>query len=431
MVVVAAVVLVPVGPALATTPPPAADDDTAVDAATTTSTVAGGVETTITVSDEVGYRDALAAASGDPSGPHTLVLEGDIVLGQCCAPGDDPRYDGSADLVIDGGGHVLDAGGSSRLLAVIAPSGTTVTIRDLALRNGRAAHDGGAVLVEGGAALSFEGVVVAESVAYSGDGGGVASDGTVAVVGSTFAGNHAVAGDGGAIHAARAFPVEGSTFTGNSARGGGALAVDDGAALRNVTITGNDGGHHGGGGLLATGRADVILIEATVAGNRAPRGANIDVGDPDPTVVATALADAGGGGTNCRGDAPIAAVDSFSDDASCGTRGWAGTDGADARLGPLADNGGPTETMLPAPDSPLVDAIDPLAFWGGPTIACTTWPDQRGVERPRDGNGVPETGGRTHGPFGPVDVWCDVGAVERDAPPGAPAPVVAAPRFTG
>lgn len=281
--------------------------------------------------------------------------------------------------------------------------------------------------IRGGAGLTVEEATLVGNVT-GGDGGAVAVEGNVSSADSTFTDN-AAGGAGGAIHARSAFALESSTFAGNTAAAGGALAVDGTIAMRNVTVTGN-AAEQRGGGVVARDAEEVILVYATLAGNRAPSAANLDVDDPDPIVLGSALADPLGGGANCGAPTPSATA-SFSDDPSCGTRGWAGTEGADARLGPLADNGGATPTMLPAPDSPLVDAIDPLAFWGGPTIACTTWDDQRGVERPRDGNGVPETGGRTHGPYGPADVWCDIGAVEREAPPPPPAPVAVTPRFTG
>jgi subtilisin family serine protease len=62
----------------------------------------------------------------------------------------------------------------------------------------------------------------------------------------------------------------------------------------------------------------------------------------------------------------------------------------DPKLGPLADNGGPTKTHLPAADSPAIDA----------GIAGAPVKDQRGVDRPKDGdnNGTPAV---------------DIGAVER------------------
>ncbi|MDZ7732898.1 MAG: choice-of-anchor Q domain-containing protein [Acidimicrobiia bacterium] len=60
-------------------------------------------------------------------------------------------------------------------------------------------------------------------------------------------------------------------------------------------------------------------------------------------------------------------------------------------LGPLADNGGGTETHLPGASSPLVDAIP-----DGTTGLCdgTYALDQRGVSRP-------------------TGAGCDTGSVER------------------
>src|SRR5690606_9614127 len=78
-------------------------------------------------------------------------------------------------------------------------------------------------------------------------------------------------------------------------------------------------------------------------------------------------------------------------DGTCGFVG-AGDSTGPADLGALADNGGPTETMLPEPGSPLLDAI--------PAAACPddVVMDQRGVARPQG--------------FG-----CDIGAVEVEVAP--------------
>ena len=71
----------------------------------------------------------------------------------------------------------------------------------------------------------------------------------------------------------------------------------------------------------------------------------------------------------------------------------------DPKLGPLADNGGPTSTLLPAADSPLVDAgtCDTDAFTGSD---LTT--DGRGL--PRFVDGAPGTNASGDN--------CDIGAVE-------------------
>jgi len=85
-----------------------------------------------------------------------------------------------------------------------------------------------------------------------------------------------------------------------------------------------------------------------------------------------------------------------------------------------ADNGGTTQTRLPQPGSPLIDAIPNASCQTGGASGITT--DQRGLPRP--GAGSPA---------------CDIGAVEVQPPvPSAPtavviAPtaVVIAPRFAG
>jgi hypothetical protein len=87
----------------------------------------------------------------------------------------------------------------------------------------------------------------------------------------------------------------------------------------------------------------------------------------------------------------------------------------DPKLGPLANNGGPTQTRLPQTGSPLIDAIPTGSCQADGASGITA--DQRGVSRPQ----------------GP---GCDIGAVEVEvAGPAAPvapaAPVQAVVRFTG
>jgi hypothetical protein len=62
----------------------------------------------------------------------------------------------------------------------------------------------------------------------------------------------------------------------------------------------------------------------------------------------------------------------------------------DPLLGPLADNGGPTQSHLPGPTSPAIDAVP-----SGTTGLCPgLGTDQRGVARP-------------------AGAACDIGAVEQ------------------
>src|SRR5690606_4514314 len=59
--------------------------------------------------------------------------------------------------------------------------------------------------------------------------------------------------------------------------------------------------------------------------------------------------------------------------------------GLDPQLGPLQDNGGPTETRVPLDGSPVIDSADP-AFAPSPDF------DQRGAGFPRVVNGVADKG---------------------------------------
>ena len=73
--------------------------------------------------------------------------------------------------------------------------------------------------------------------------------------------------------------------------------------------------------------------------------------------------------------------------------------GQDPQLAPLADNGGSTPTLLPAPTSPVVDR----GISGGFTA------DQRGFARIFDATQLPNAGGGGDG--------ADIGSVEITLPP--------------
>jgi hypothetical protein len=83
------------------------------------------------------------------------------------------------------------------------------------------------------------------------------------------------------------------------------------------------------------------------------------------------------------------------DDGTCGFNGPGDLEPVDPRLGPLADNGGPTPTRAPLADSPVLDAGDRACT--GPAGDLVL--DQRGRPRP-----LPSRKG--------LPARCDLGAVE-------------------
>ena len=76
--------------------------------------------------------------------------------------------------------------------------------------------------------------------------------------------------------------------------------------------------------------------------------------------------------------------------------------GQDPKLGPLANNGGPTQTRALLRGSPAIDAWNPAPPGSG-GAACEAR-DQRGVDRPQDG-------------YGYGVATCDIGAFERGSRP--------------
>jgi hypothetical protein len=101
----------------------------------------------------------------------------------------------------------------------------------------------------------------------------------------------------------------------------------------------------------------------------------------------------------------ITGLNNLATDAYCGA---AAQVISDALLGPLADNGGGTQTFALLPGSPAIDS-------GQAIPGMTT--DQRGMLRPLDGNGDG------------VDTF-DIGAYELDAGIPTSTPTVATPTFT-
>ncbi|MEX2140962.1 MAG: choice-of-anchor Q domain-containing protein [Pirellulales bacterium] len=202
-------------------------------------------------------------------------------------------------------------------------------------------------------------------------GGGIYNSGTLAITSSTVSGNSAVA------------PVPGSMNLGSVAGDGGGIYNDSSTmSVTNTTISGNRAAF---GGAIHN-RGQMTIKSSTIASNSAP-GPRFGLGGPGGVV---------NGGTLTLQNTIIAQNDStgfvrdFAGTAvslgnnlighKASSTGWIESDklDTDPRLGPLADNGGPTMTQPLLPDSPAIDA-------GNNTGAPST--DQRGNRRPRDGNG--------------------------------------------
>jgi hypothetical protein len=249
------------------------------------------------------------------------------------------------------------------------------------------------------------------------DGGGIYNGGTLTLINSTLSGNSTVGGLGGNGGAGGSGGPGGIGIAGNGAAGpsgargiGGAGASSFGAGIFNAgtlaqtngTLSGNGvtagnggsgsisgaSGNAGGGGIFNSAVGTTTLTNSTLSGNSASSlgggaaGTGVLNAGAAVTSVNTIIGD-GCSGTMMDGGGNI------DTGATCGfTNGVNGSQtnvvAAALNLGPLANYGGPTQTMLPGPGSVAIDAI-----------ACTKAPatDQRDVTRPQG-------------------TLCDIGAVE-------------------
>jgi hypothetical protein len=208
--------------------------------------------------------------------------------------------------------------------------------------------------------------------------------GTLSVKRSVFANNVNAAGSGGAsaIFAASTVTVAESLFTGNRTTGTSTGTISGQAGYGDLMVINST--FSANSNTAITNTAVLLMNKST----RTAQIANVTVVDNTGRGLmqqdgALRLANsivAGSSGANCAGT--ITDVGYNLSPSGCPARVT-----ADPRLGPLANNGGPTRTHMPGPTSPALDVIPPALC--PPT-------DQRGVARPMPAGGN-----------------CDIGAVER------------------
>jgi Right handed beta helix region/FG-GAP-like repeat len=196
----------------------------------------------------------------------------------------------------------------------------------------------------------------------SGFGGVYAVGGDLSIVNSTISGNLANTGTGGGIYA------EG---------------LDD-LSIVNSTISGNSACCDGFGGGIYNYNSSLHLTHSTITGNSAGSGGGI-YNDFLLEISNTTL-NAGASGTNIVNDGGTITSHGYnlsSDDGGGYLTGPADQINTDPMLGPLQDNGGPTETHALLLGSPAIDQGN----------SGDLFIDQRRFHRPIDIPGVPNAVG--------------------------------------
>ena len=278
----------------------------------------------------------------------------------------------AADLTISGPGAsaltVAGAGPSTGSVLVIN-AGVTANISGLTVTGGIGSGAGGGA----GGGVDNEGTltltrmrIVANNADY---GGGIYNSpgADLALVDSTIDGNTAVSGFGGAIYnvgGGTVVTITGSTISHNTSLSGAINApVGTSVSISNSTISGNTSTATGGvGGIL--GGANVTVTSSTIYGNS---GTGVFSCKLKNTIVDSC--GSGGGIVASLGHNLAASSACFS------SPGPGDVFNANFLLGPLQNNGGPTQTHALLPGSPAIDAV--------PLASCNVSTDQRGVARPQ------------------------------------------------
>jgi hypothetical protein len=218
-------------------------------------------------------------------------------------------------------------------------------------------------------------------------GGAILADGGSLIIDTaTFASNHATGGNGGDGGKTNGGSCAGTQHGAGGLAYGGAITNNNAATvnIRHATISlnnaqaGNSGVNQSGavspprlvaegaGGGIRVGPGGVTVENTIIAGNTAANGAGDATGAPTPGPNVDGAVTSNG--HNLLGVATEAT----------GFGGPGDQTGANPQLAPLADNGGPTETMALSPGSPAIDA----------GVAAGATLDQRGMPRTVDDPGV-------------------------------------------
>ncbi len=258
-------------------------------------------------------------------------------------------------------------------------SGATVTISDLTIKSGRVAGSSSLTGAGGGVyndhsnvtlnrcTLLFNAATFGGAVSSNGTSGGTA---TMVVNGCAFIQNRAFE-VGGAIH-----------NTGLS--GSAALTVS------NCTLSGNlatsSGAPNGAGGAAYNFHGSLILNNTTLSNNTADLspGGIFNVGSGATLRIASSILHAGSGANllNSSGTVTSLGFNLSSDNGGGFLTGTGDQINTNPQLGPLQNNGGPTETHALLSGSPAIEAGQS----GGVFV------DQRGLARPVDSPTIANVG---------------------------------------
>jgi CSLREA domain-containing protein len=314
----------------------------------------------------------LSSAGYGPGGPFTYYhnnptasLTGDVFSNNVATLGGGVSNDAGAMAVIGCSftGNSAGYGAGINNLAVLSVSNSTLTGNSAGFAYGNGW--GGGIFNSG--TLAVTNTTISGNVARNfGYGGGIDNQGGLTLTNSTLSGN-STGYEGGGIFNNGSLTVTDSTLSGNSAGvAGGGIFSSGAVTLSSSTLTRNSTLFFSYGGGIDN-RGVLTLTNSIVGGNTAPSAAFSSVSTPND-VVGNVTADSshnlfgpGGSGGLVNGAGGNLIV----------------SDPADLKLGPLADNGGPTQTVALLPGSPAINAGDNslVVYVANNALAAASDPD--------------------------------------------------------
>jgi hypothetical protein len=309
---------------------------------------------------------------------------------------------------------VLDAQGAGRVVFVPYHGGIrhNLTLNGLVITHGDALSNtvgtcgdhspqgGGGVCLGSVDNFTIQNCTIYDNVAEDGGGINHHGGGDVILVDTTVVSNTASTVGGGIYNRYNGLELYGSTVSGNSAEDGAGIYISmHDLTVVNTTISGNTAGVNGGGlytfghGAANGGTVVASSIVSNTAGVNGGGIYQIYVTLEISNTLVAYNSDGGGNAPDCDGTLTSGDYNLIQDATGCTLSGTLThvITGTDPLLGPLADNGGETETHALPEGSPAVDSIPAGTNGCGTAIPA----DQRGVTRPQ-GTG------------------CDIGAYELE-----------------
>lgn len=275
-------------------------------------------------------------------------------------------------------GVTLDAGLKSSVLTI--DSGEKATISNVIATRGK-----NTAIINNGTLL-LTSSTISNSVG-SPAAGGLQNAGTATLINCTISGNKA--DFGGGVSDGGKLTLTDDTFYGNTATGsstygpnGAAIYVAGSATLVNVTATKNSGG--GGNGVYVFTNGTAIVSDSTIVANTGGYGI-LNKGAQKQFTISNSIVTGNSTSGDAKGPFTSLGYNIIGVNATTAT-GWTthdlvGTTAApiNPKLGALANNGGPTQTMLPLSGSPALGAGSIALIPSGTTT------DQRGLPRTSGG----------------------------------------------